>query len=97
MNTLPNYQETEFKEYAGRIYVPGPLETEVIKNYHDGIVYGHSEVEKTMELIQRNYSFSGIREKIIRYIKLCTKCQRAKTTNHKTYGHLQHMEIPNMP
>ena len=97
VNTLSSYQGIEFKEYAERIYVSGPLEIEVIKNYHDGIAYGHPEVEKTMELIRRNYDFPGIREKITRYIKLCVKCQRAKTTNHKTYGRLQHMEIPNIP
>ena len=73
MNTLPDYQETEFKEYAKRIYISEPLEIEMIKNYHDRITYGHPKVEKTIKLIRKNYDFSGFKEKVTRYIKLCIK------------------------
>jgi transposase InsO family protein len=81
--------------YRNRIYVPPPLRLSIISANHDSALAGH--FAKTIELIQRQFSWPGIGRTIRHYIHGCDSCQRIKTAHHAPYGQLQPLAIPSRP
>jgi Reverse transcriptase (RNA-dependent DNA polymerase)/RNase H-like domain found in reverse transcriptase/Integrase zinc binding domain/Chromo (CHRromatin Organisation MOdifier) domain/gag-polyprotein putative aspartyl protease len=77
--------------------VPKEQQEEIIQQYHDDPLYGHPGIKKTMELIQRNYTFTGIKEAVTTYIRKCADCQRNKHATHLKYGEMQNIKIPTAP
>jgi hypothetical protein len=50
------------------IYIPNYIRTKIIKQHHDDPIYRYIRMEKTVELILRNYYFLNIRRKVQNYI-----------------------------
>jgi hypothetical protein len=50
------------------IYIPDYIRTEIIKWHHDDPMHRHIGIEKTTELISRNYYFLNMRRKVQNYI-----------------------------
>jgi hypothetical protein len=46
------------------IYIPNYIRTEIIKQHHDNPMHRYMGIEKTTELISRNYYFLNIRRKV---------------------------------
>jgi hypothetical protein len=46
------------------IYIPDCMRNKIIKQYHDNPMHRHIGIEKTAELISRNYYFLNIRRKV---------------------------------
>jgi hypothetical protein len=46
------------------IYIPNYMRTEIIKQHHNNPIYKYIGIEKTAELILRNYYFLNIRRKV---------------------------------
>ena len=67
-------------EYDGKVYVPRDrnLRERIIHAHHDTPLAGHPGRFKTLDLIQRNYWWPGIRTYVTRYIEGCETCQRTK-------------------
>jgi hypothetical protein len=57
-----------------RIEVPEELQEAIIRQHYDNLVHRHPRVARTIEQIQRNYQFSGIKDKVALYIKKCADC-----------------------
>lgn len=53
-------------------YVPKAMERHVIQKYHDDL--GHFGIEKTCDIISKNYWFPNLRDKVKIYIANCLKC-----------------------
>jgi transposase InsO family protein len=68
-----------------------------IKNHHDHQLYGHPGVTKTVQLIQRKFTFPRMRKKVNDYIKKCVPCQQNKASRHAKYGELTFRNPPNQP
>jgi len=77
--------------------VPEGQQAEIIRQYHDEPVYGHPGIKKTVELIQRNYSFKNMKEAVTDYIRKCADCQKNKHATHLKYGEMQAIQIPSAP
>ena len=77
--------------------VPEESQEAIIRQHHDDPVHGHPGIKRTMELIQRNYSFKNMKEKVTQYVKKCTDCQKNKHATHARYGEQQAMDIPTTP
>jgi transposase InsO family protein len=77
--------------------VPENLQEAIIRQHHDDPVHGHPGIKRTMELIQRNYEFAGIKDKVTRYIRKCADCQKNKHSTHAQYGEMQPLELPDEP
>jgi transposase InsO family protein len=77
--------------------VPEELQETIIRQHHDDPVHGHPGIARTMELIQRNYQFKNMKDKIASYIKKCADCQKNKHSTHAQYGESQPMELPSEP
>ena len=48
---------------------------EIMEIYHS---WGHPGIEKTQEIIQRDFWWPQMKDDLMKYIKACQKCQRAK-------------------
>jgi hypothetical protein len=79
------------------IYIPNYIRTKIIKQHHNDPMHGHIGIEKTAELILRNYYFLNIRRKVQSYIQQCKTCIRDKPVRHQPYGKLQSLEVLKQP
>jgi hypothetical protein len=73
------------------------FEETIIQQHYDDLVHGHPGVSRTMELIQRNYQFKNMKEKVTSYIKKYADCQQNKHSTHAPYGEMQPIELPTEP
>ncbi|SGZ27897.1 BQ5605_C026g10216 [Microbotryum silenes-dioicae] len=82
-----------------KIYIPNaePLKVKLLAQAHDSLLSGHPGQVKTFELLDRNYTWPGMRQFINNYVKTCDSCQRNKPTHHRKHGHLQPLPIPSKP
>jgi hypothetical protein len=64
------------------IYIPDCMRTEIIKRHHDNPMHRYIGIEKTAELILRNYYFLNIRRKVQNYIQQCKTCIRDKPARY---------------
>jgi hypothetical protein len=70
------------------------LRTEAIKDAHCTLTTGHFGINKTVELISRNFYWNGIRRSVTRYIRSCDTCSRAKADRSAPYGLLHPLPVP---
>ena len=75
---------------AGRIVMPkdDEIRTLVLSEAHDSPLAGHFGIEKTLELVQRKWTWKGLQKDVKDYVQSCLRCQRAKSSTHKTPGEL---------
>ena len=64
---------------------------------NDYILAGHPGQNKTVELIWQEYTWPGLCDFIKKYCKSCTVCMQAKPQQHKPYGLLKQLPIPECP
>src|SRR3979490_2848059 len=85
--------------FDGRIYVPEiqDLRLQVLQFKHDHILSGHFGINKTFELVRRDFNWPGMRSYIKDYCKSCTTCMRSKPQRHKPYGLLKQLPVPEKP
>ena len=69
---------------------------EILVIYHDSSIAGHPGIEKTKELICRNFFWEGMNKDIEKYVLSCNTCQRVKPAN-KTYRLLQPLAVSKKP
>ena len=83
----------------GHMYVPeaDDLRLHVLKYKHDHPLLGHFGQNRTLELIQHEYTWPGIHTYVKDYIKSCTACTRAKTPHHRPYGMPKQLPVPDRP
>jgi len=82
----------------GKIYVPeGKLRGEIIWLHHDTPVRGHGGRWKTMELVTRNYWWSGVMKEVGKYVDGCNACQRYKNQSKILVEKLMPNAIPEKP
>jgi hypothetical protein len=83
--------------HKGRLYVPEPLRTDVLRSRHDSIVAGHPGHTRTLQNIQRDYSWPGLYTRVRKYCEACDICPRIQAVRHRPYGPLQPLDIPARP
>ncbi|GAM88161.1 hypothetical protein ANO11243_061920 [Dothideomycetidae sp. 11243] len=70
---------------------------EIIRIHHDDPTAGHGGIDKTIELITRNYLWKGLRNDVKKYLQECDTCHKSKHSRHKPYGLLQALKPPTQP
>ncbi|SJL15094.1 uncharacterized protein ARMOST_18576 [Armillaria ostoyae] len=85
--------------YDQRIYVPRDSATrgEVISRCHDHITAGHPGIEKTKELILRDYWWPKLKKDVETYVRGCETCARTKASTQARRAPLHPNEIPSEP
>jgi len=85
-----------FPYFKNRLYIPAndALKTKIAKGCHDSKVAGHFGMEKTIEIITRDFYWKGLTEWINDYVRSCDECQHNKSPRHARWGLLQPLETP---
>ena len=83
----------------GRIFVPeaDDLCLRVLRFKHDHLLSGHYGQSCTLDLVRREYTWSGVCTYVKDYVKSCTACACVKTPHHHPYGMLKQLPIPERP
>ena len=70
--------------YKDKVYVPPDeqLYRDIVKIYHDAPVMGHPGIQKTYDLVKREYIWPGMRRFVTQYVKGCPACQINKVNTH---------------
>jgi hypothetical protein len=61
----------------------------VIAAHHDAPAHKHPGIARTIQLVERDNWWLGLRREVTDYVKGCTECQRHKTNNHPTKAPLE--------
>ncbi len=85
--------------YDHRIYIPQDhvLRGEIIAVSHDHIMVGHPGIEKTKELVLREYWWPKMKKDIENYVRACETCQRTKSGTQAKAAPLHPNAIPSRP
>ena len=83
----------------GKMYVSEDrdLWMEIIHLHHDTPIPGHPRTEKTLELMQRSYTWPGMSTLVKDYISRCDRCARFKRSNQAPAGKLKPLDTPPGP
>ena len=74
--------------------VPVSVRQRVLKSCHDDPCVGHVGIHRTLEIVQRMYSWKRMGEDVKAYVRSCPTCQMMKSDNRKQSGLLQPPPIP---
>ena len=82
-----------------KVYIPKneELRAKVIRWYHDVLAAGHGGKWKTVELVTRNYWWTGVMRDVGKYIEGCNLCQRMKNRMEEVVGKLKLSKVPEKP
>ena len=85
--------------YKDRVWIPAEatVKAEILRHFHDDPLAGHFGVNRTEELIQRQFYWKGMRKEIQEYVRSCAICQRVVSKRHKPYGQLESLPLPSRP
>ena len=80
----------------GKVVVPNQnnLRQRVIRECHDSPCAGHPGVEKTYDLVKRDFFWPRMKNHIHEYVARCFACQVSKPERVRPPGLLQPLEIP---
>ena len=77
-----------------KIIVPRSLRQNILKECHDVPFTSHMGMRKTLELVDRQFHWRGLRGDTIQYVKTCHMCQIMKSDSRAKAGLLKPLEIP---
>lgn len=83
--------------YNGRLFVPASLRSDVLRSRHDAVTAGHPGRARTLNLVERDFSWPGLKTFVRQYVSACDICARIKAPRHKPYGLLKPLDIPDRP
>lgn len=83
----------------GKVVVPGQhdLRSRLIMDAHDTPLAGHRGIERTLELLKRNFWWPGMRSQVEQHVRSCLLCQRNKAPTQAPGGLLQPLPVPSKP
>ena len=85
--------ENDILHYKVRLYKPRQLVPSILQSEHDSQIAGHFSMDKTTELIRRNFWWPSMIKEIEEYVKSCPDCQKNKAKRHKQYGLLSPLRL----
>jgi hypothetical protein len=73
------------------------LVCQILESEHNTKIASHMGLNKTIELIRRNFWWPKMDERIIDFVRSCTQCQKDKVAHYQPYGLLHPLELPYAP
>jgi hypothetical protein len=85
--------------FKNRLWIPEEpsLKRQILESEHDSKVAGHMGMDKTLELVQRNFYWPAMDQEIADYVRSCDACQKNKAPRHGRYGLLHPLELAYSP
>ena len=74
--------------------VPRELRQKILVENHDVPTTGHVGINRTVDLIKRNYWWHGIWGDVAACVRSCPVCQCMKLDNRKKAGEMQPILLP---
>ncbi|CAM8876911.1 unnamed protein product [Rhodiola kirilowii] len=96
-NSHVNYKfQNGVLRYKGRLYVgnSGGLRDEIIHQFHDAPIGGHSGRLVTYKKVNHHFYWPGLKTQVVDYVARCDTCQRCKGEHVATPGLLEPLPIP---
>ena len=91
-------QKDDFWYYNTKLLVvPSLLRKQVLSQCHDALTSAHFGRTKTLNHVQRHFWWPGYRRDTTAYVKNCLSCARNKPAQHKPYGPLSPLPVPDRP
>jgi len=86
---------TGFLRLDNRMYIldNANLHLWVLQYHHNYVLAGHLGQNKTLELIQRHYTWPNIHNDVQKFCKSCVTCMRSKPQCHRPYRSLPQLSI----
>jgi len=83
-------------KWQGLVVVPHDpaLRTEILALCHEPPFSGHPGVDKTLQLVLRNFWWPSLGKDVKLFVQACTLCQKNKASNQLPAGLLQPLAIP---
>ena len=85
------------KEISEQVYVPTTFRKTIIQLNHDSEYAGHLEIDKTSDLISRNFYWLKMKKNISGYVKACKTGATKKDDRHKEYGIAIRVSVAELP
>jgi len=80
--------------YRNKLCVSTNSQLGLLREIHDQPMVGHPGIAKTVEIVQQNYCWPGIKNTVEKYIDNCHICHRSKASRDKYKGLLKPNPIP---
>lgn len=77
--------------------VPKSLRRKVVEFCHDSLCGGHFGLHKTLDLVQRRFTWPGMRSYVYAYVRSCERCRLAKHDLRPKQGFLQPIAPRHLP
>ena len=83
----------------GKVWIPSDpaLRLKIKEAKHDSKVAGHIGMDKTMEMVDRNFNWPEMTKDMEDYVRSCEDCQKNKAARHKRHGTLHPLELSYAP
>ena len=82
--------------HLGKLCIPKTERVNIIREAHTSLISGHFGVSKIVAQLQRFCYWPRMHEKVSRYIKGCTMCDKSKPSNRKL-GLYAPLPVPSHP
>ncbi|MBW0480623.1 hypothetical protein O181_020338 [Austropuccinia psidii MF-1] len=85
--------------FKDQVVVPNDptVQLSILQKLHDSPLAGNPGQEKTLKLVKWDFHWSTMTQFIKDYVSSCQQCSRNKNINHKKFGLLKPLPIPNDP
>ena len=85
--------------FKGLIYIPRDksVQQQILQLHHDHPLAGHFGEDKTFNLLSRTFYLPNLRQIVHNYVQGCQLCAKTKHSQHKPYGQLHPLPIPERP
>lgn len=92
------FVDDQYITHRGKLVVPDhdDLRTKIIDDVHSRITTAHPGRNKTIQMVQRQYWWPGLRADVVTFVANCP-CRSAKHPRDKTPGLLKPLPIPHRP
>ncbi|KAH9780314.1 hypothetical protein KPL71_008031 [Citrus sinensis] len=80
--------------YKQRVVVPPALRDQLLHEFHDSKVAGHSGVLRTFKRLAQQFYWPSMHKSVQEYIQQCATCQKTKSETLAPAGLLQPLPIP---
>jgi hypothetical protein len=84
---------------GSRVTVPDvpELRNKVIAMHHEPVWAAHRGINRTVELVARDYWWPTLRADVTAFVQTCDSCQRMKASNQRKGGELLPLPVPERP
>lgn len=80
-----------------KLFIPtsSPLKQVLLEEFHSSTLGGQSGIHKTLGRLKENVYWEGMKADVTAFVNSCNIRRQTKHPNHKPYGLLQPLPIPN--